>query len=225
MDRTADGGRAAELSRDFDLARVEVGDMRPGERDAAIAVVARAMSTSPMTRAVIRAEPERCYRQLLRLFTRLYQLARRQRPLVARLDGEVIASTNDLVAGSCRFSAGQRLRAAPDMLRASPPVVVRTFRWLNEWERRDPDRPHSHYGPFGVEPALQGRGVGSLVMTEYTRRLDAAGEDAYLETDKPENVALYSRFGFEIVEEAEVLGTPNWFMWRESGARGPALRG
>jgi len=39
------------------------------------------------------------------------------------------------------------------------------------------------------------------VMAEYTRRLDAAGEHAYLETDKPENVALYGRFGFEVLEE------------------------
>ena len=61
-------------------------------------------------------------------------------------------------------------------------------------------------------------------MAEYTRRLDAGGEDAYLETDKPENVALYGRFGFEVVEEAEVLGVPNWFMWREAGADAPATR-
>ena len=199
--------------------------MRPDERDAAIAVVARAMSTSPMTKAVIRAEPERCYPHLVRMFTRLYEVARSQRPLVARLDGRVVASTNDLVAGSCRFDARQRLRALPDVLVTRPAITVRTLRWLAEWESRDPERPHSHYGPFGVEPELQGRGIGSLVLAEYTRRLDAGGEDAYLETDKPENVALYGRFGFEVVEEAEVLGARNWFMWREAGADAPATRG
>ena len=62
------------------------------------------------------------------------------------------------------------------------------------------------------------------MLREYTRRLDEAGEDSYLETEKPENVALYSRFGFEVVEENELLGVRNWFMWREAGARGPALR-
>jgi GNAT superfamily N-acetyltransferase len=208
----------------FELSRVEVGDMRADERDAAVAVVARAMSTSPMTQAVIRKEPELCRRHLTRMFTRLYKTARGQRPLVARLDGRVIASTNDLVGGGCRFGARERLAALPEVIRTPPTITARTLRWLSEWEERDPDRPHSHYGPFGVEPTLQGRGIGSLVMTEYTRRLDAAGEDAYLETDKPENVALYSRFGFEVIEEAEVLGAPNWFMWREAGAGGPALR-
>ena len=57
------------------------------------------------------------------------------------------------------------------------------------------------------------------------RRLDAAGEDSYLETDKPENVALYSRFGFEVIDQAEVLGVANWFMWRRAGVDAPATRG
>ncbi len=208
----------------FELARVEVGDTRPEEVPDAIAVVARAMSTSPMSRVVIRGDDERRFRYLTMFFTRLYKVARHQRPLVARLDGRVIASTNDLVGGACRFSARERLSAVPDLLRSTPAITVRTVRWLNDWEHRDPDAPHSHYGPFGVEPSLQGRGVGSLVMSEYTRRLDQAGEDAYLETDKPENVALYGRFGFEVVEQAEVLGAANWFMWRRAGVDAPASR-
>lgn len=208
----------------IDLAAVEVGDARPEEVGEAIAVVARAMSTSPMPRAVIGPDPARCRRHLSRFFTRLYQVARHQRPLVARLEGRVIASTNDLVGGACRFGARERLRALLDVVVTPPPITVRSLRWLAEWERRDPDAPHSHYGPFGVEPDFQGRGIGSLVMAEYTRRLDAAGEHAYLETDKPENVALYGRFGFEVVEEAEVLGVANWFMWRPAGADAPATR-
>ena len=62
------------------------------------------------------------------------------------------------------------------------------------------------------------------MLREYTRRLDEAGEDSYLETEKPQNVALYSRFGYEVIEEDEVLGVPNWFMWREAGALAPATR-
>jgi ribosomal protein S18 acetylase RimI-like enzyme len=209
----------------FELSRVEVGDMRADERDAAIDVVARAMSTSPMPAAVIRADdPQTRHRHLTRMFTRLYKTARGQRPLVARLDGRVIASTNDLVGGGCRFGARERLAALPDVIATPPAITVRTMRWLAEWEKRDPDRSHAHYGPFGVDPELQGRGIGSAMMTEYTRRLDAAGEDAYLETDKPENVALYSRFGFEVTEEAEVLGVANWFMWRDAGTDAPATR-
>jgi GNAT superfamily N-acetyltransferase len=208
----------------FDLARVEVGDTRSDEIPAAVDVVARAMATSPMPRAVIGPDPERCHRYLTRFFTTLYTHARHQRPLVARFEGRVIASTNDLVGEACRFGPRERIKALPQLVRTPPPLLVRMGRWMADWERRDPDSPHSHYGPFGVDPAYQGRGVGSLVMAEYTRRLDEGGDDAYLETDKPENVALYGRFGFEVVEEAEVLGITNWFMWRPTGADAPATR-
>jgi len=107
---------------------------------------------------------------------------------------------------------------APALLAGGLRGAGRVLAWTSVWEKRDPDRPHSHYGPFGVDPALQGRGVGSLVLAEYTRRLDEGSEDAYLETDKPENVRLYERFGFQVTGEAEVIGVPNWFMWRDARA-------
>jgi len=205
------------------LARIEVGDTRPDEVAAAVAVAARAMCTSPMAYAVLGDDHDRRYRHTHRLFTRLYGLAAHQRPLVARLDGRIVASTNDLVRRACRPGPLDIARTLPALARTGPGAAVRTARWFNDWGRRDPDRPHAHFGPFGVEPELQGRGIGSLVLLEYTRRLDHAGEHSYLETEKPENVALYSRFGFEVVEEDEVLGVHNWFMWREAGATGPAL--
>jgi ribosomal protein S18 acetylase RimI-like enzyme len=59
-------------------------------------------------------------------------------------------------------------------------------------------------------------GIGTKLMRVFSARMDAAGEDAYLETDKPENVRFYERFGFEIVGEQEVLGVPNWFMTRRA---------
>jgi GNAT superfamily N-acetyltransferase len=208
----------------IDLSRVEVGDTRPEEIADAIAVAARAMSTSPMAVAVLGDDRERCRHHLHRFFTRLYRFAANQRPLVARLDGRVIASTNDLVGGACRARSIDKLRSIPALALTGPRSMIRTGKWFSDWEHRDPDRPHAHYGPFGVEPELQGQGIGSIVMREYVRRLDENDEASYLETEKPENVALYQRFGFEVIEEAEVLDVPNWFMWREPGALGPALR-
>jgi ribosomal protein S18 acetylase RimI-like enzyme len=207
-----------------DLSRVEVGDTRPDEVPAAVEVVARALSANPMARALIGPDAEAHYRHTRRFFGRFYDVARHQRPLVARLDGRVVASTNDLVAGACRFGTREGLRMLPDLLRTPPRILGRSLRWQVAWERRDPDGPHAHFGPFGVVPELQGRGIGSLVLSEYTHRLDAAAEDSYLEADKPENVALYGRYGFEVIDETEVLGVRCWFMWRRAGADAPATR-
>jgi len=212
------------VSERADLTRIEVGDTRPEEIGAAVTVAARAMCTSPMAYAVLGDSHDRRYRHTQRFFARMYKLALHQRPLVARLDGRIVASTNDLVDGACRARPVDLIRSLPALALTGPRGAVRTVRWLNDWEHRDPARPHAHFGPFGVEPELQGQGIGSLVLREYTRRLDEAGEHSYLETEKPQNVALYQRFGFEVIAESEFMGVPNWFMWRESGARGPALR-
>ena len=57
------------------------------------------------------------------------------------------------------------------------------------------------------------------MMRVFCARMDAAGEDAYLETDKPVNVGFYERFGFEVVGEEDVLDVPNWFMLRRAEER------
>ncbi len=56
-------------------------------------------------------------------------------------------------------------------------------------------------------------------MRVFSARMDAAGEDADLETDKPINVPFYEGFRFEVVGEQEVLGVPNWFMLRRAEKR------
>jgi ribosomal protein S18 acetylase RimI-like enzyme len=57
-------------------------------------------------------------------------------------------------------------------------------------------------------------GIGSKLMRVFCAQMDAAGEAAYLETDKSINVRFYERFGFEIVGEEQVIGVPNWYMAR-----------
>jgi len=51
-------------------------------------------------------------------------------------------------------------------------------------------------------------------LAALVARFDAAGEAAFLETDKPENVRFYARFGFEVVDEASPFGVRTWFMLR-----------
>ena len=52
-------------------------------------------------------------------------------------------------------------------------------------------------------------------MQRYCETLERTGACGYLETDRPENVSFYRRFGFEIIEEVPVLGVLNYFMWRK----------
>jgi hypothetical protein len=53
-------------------------------------------------------------------------------------------------------------------------------------------------------------------MEHYCEELDRTGDAGYLETDRPENVNFYRRFGFEVTDEVMVLGIPNYLMWRKA---------
>jgi predicted N-acetyltransferase YhbS len=94
--------------------------------------------------------------------------------------------------------------------------------WLGSWATHDPSEPHVHLGPIAVDPEAQGRGIGRHLMQRYTRELDCAGWAGYLETDRPENVAFYERFGFELIETSSVLAVPNYFMLCEAHKTWPA---
>jgi len=60
------------------------------------------------------------------------------------------------------------------------------------------------------------------LMERYCAALDAASAPGYLETDEPRNVTFYQRFGFQVVREAQVIGTTTFFMVRAAGRRRPA---
>ena len=85
---------------------------------------------------------------------------------------------------------------------------------VDEWARRDLAEPHLHLGPLAVDRPLHGKGIGTQILLEHTRRLDEANAVGYLETDKDINVRLYERHGYHVIDEADVIGVHCWFMRR-----------
>jgi ribosomal protein S18 acetylase RimI-like enzyme len=59
---------------------------------------------------------------------------------------------------------------------------------------------------LGVDPSLKRTGVGSALLQDMTARADAKGLPCYLETMKEENLAFYSRHGFQVAAEELVDG-------------------
>jgi ribosomal protein S18 acetylase RimI-like enzyme len=137
-----------------------------------------------------------------------------QQALAARRGGELVGICGRLPPGACRPSPVQGLLMTPALAVGGPLTLVRTLRWVAAWGKRDPDERHEHLGPVAVEPHLQGLGIGSAMLAAHAEALDAQRLTGWLETDKAQNVRFYERFGYEVVEQAEVLGRPNWFMRR-----------
>ncbi|HEX6231923.1 MAG TPA: GNAT family N-acetyltransferase [Jiangellaceae bacterium] len=198
------------------MAGLEGIEIRPLGRealDSAALLAARSMRDNPLQVVAIGQGPERRVRIMHRGFSRLLRLD--GRPTVGAWDGDRlvgVAATAD--PGHCQPSAGERLRLTPTFLMAGR-AAPRLGRWMSAWAKYDPARPHSHLGPVAVDPDLQGRGIGSMLLADYCQRLDQTRMLSYLETDKPENVRLYERFGYAVTADATVIGVTSWFMTRE----------
>jgi GNAT superfamily N-acetyltransferase len=71
-----------------------------------------------------------------------------------------------------------------------------------------PQEPHWYLAMIGVDPARQGRGYGSAILSAALKRCDEEGVIAYLESSNPKNLPLYARFGFEVVGHVQPRDFP-----------------
>lgn len=199
------------------LDQLEVAALDAAETGQVLDVVSRGMRDNPVNVATFGEDPEVRRRRFRKLVAAMFSVSDLSHTLVARSeDGVVVGVCGMVPPGTCRPDLGQQLRLLPSLLSLGPRVAGRLVRWMGAWQRHDPTERHWHLGPLAVDAHLQGQGVGSHMMRAFCARMDAAGEDAYLETDKLVNVRFYERFGFEVVGEQEVLGVPNWFMFRRA---------
>ena len=192
---------------------IVVGDLGRDRLGEAVGVLARGMLDNPMHVAAFGPDPGRRRRALERLFGALFHIKTGE-PICATRDGKVVATTGVAPAGTCQPTGREAARFVPVVAGLGPRAAARTSRWIRAWSNRDLSEPHVHLGPLAVDAGLQGRGIGSKLLAEHCRRLDAASQVGYLETDKEQNVTFYARQGFATIDEATVLGVPNWFMRR-----------
>ena len=82
------------------------------------------------------------------------------------------------------------------------------FAVLEQVGESHPSVPHYYLPAIGVEPMMQGRGYGSALMEKGVTVCDEQRTAAYLESTNPANIALYERFGFEVVGEIRVDDSP-----------------
>jgi GNAT superfamily N-acetyltransferase len=151
-----------------------------------------------------------------------------QRPgLVAWLAQRPVGVLVFAPPGACPVPAEQRMRLRQQVSEVLRPEVAERFlAWRTEWERHEPAQPHWHLGPLATARDQQGQGIGSALLTHFLAQVDAQSGVAYLETDTPRNVKLYTRFGFKVAAESDVLGVHCFYMLRpaHSGTEAPNVR-
>ena len=196
--------------------------LRSDELEEAAQLVGRGMHDNPSNMTVFRV-PDRERRSIamgLFFVPVLKGIYRRGLILGAIRSNRLVGICGMARPGFCQPDVIEKIRVLPAAMIGNPITTpVRILNWVGEWARRDPSEPHWHLGPVAVEPILRGQGIGTAMLNAFCMVVDGTGAPAYLETDKRENVRLYQRFGFSIVESAEVLAVPNWFMSRLSRAQ------
>ena len=133
---------------------------------------------------------------------------------VARVDGEVRGCMHFVSSPNCLPAAEEMPLAMANLLKLIGGAKPQVIKWFARWCRLDPDAPHLHLGPIGVSPEMQGKGLGTALMDRYIERLNRDKLAGYLETDRPENVRFYEKFGFRVMREEQLIGVPTWYMWR-----------
>ena len=194
--------------------KILIEKMRKEGLPQASEVLGKAFATQPSTLAIYRGRSDLARRMQFVFGAMLEYLPGLK--FTAKLDGRIVGVMRMVEWPDCQLTPLRGLRMLPRMMRGGggPGALRRSLKFRGTWAKVDPRKPHWHLDPLGVTPELQGKGVGSQLMEYYCSHIDKLGMAAYHETDRPENVKFYERFGYEVIGEETILDFPNWYFWR-----------
>ncbi|HLX89821.1 MAG TPA: GNAT family N-acetyltransferase [Acidimicrobiales bacterium] len=189
--------------------------LTPAELPAAAGAAARALQDDPTNVASYGDDPLVRLAMVHKLFVDVF--GQTTVPQYGAVAGDCVVAVAGVVAPGRCVGTMMGPMAAEVLAGPEPPLgdPWRASRFWATWALHDLPGEHWHIGPVGVEPALQGMGIGRAVMEGLCAELDEHGRIGWLETNRERNVRFYSALGFEVVDEAVALGVPNWFMRRD----------
>jgi GNAT superfamily N-acetyltransferase len=116
------------------------------------------------------------------------------------------------IAAQVRQSLGALWALTPE-----PRALVDGSKYLLAIEKVHPKEPLWYLNLLVADPSVQRGGVGTALQRSLLDRADGDGLACYLETQNPDNLPYYGRFGYEVVHKLKPVpkGPPLWTMRRE----------
>ncbi len=204
------------MLRSDDQPAPSIGPLTASDLPRAAAVLARAFRDNALNTAVVRSnDPNRRLRSNLHGMRALLPLARTHGYVIsATLDGRVSGVLVAVPPGAFPLPSPPLVSRLRCLLGQGPMVAQRWSEVFELLETQHPQGPHWYLGTIGVDPSLQGRGVGEALLSNWLGEVEASGQPAYLETDTERNVSFYERVGFEVEGEMRILEVRVWRMQR-----------
>jgi ribosomal protein S18 acetylase RimI-like enzyme len=196
------------------VGNVKVFQLRPDEIDQASRLLADSMCTNPNHIAIFQSTNVTALAKQQGMFQMVLQDPNNE-SFVAKADGRILGTMTYASSEHCQLSPGRMLGSMPVLIKLFGCQLLPVLGWRMNWSKHDYRFEHVHFGPLAVDRNFQGRGIGKLLLGHFCSYLDRTAQTGYLETDKLENVTLYERFGFKIIQTDTLFGNPNWFMLRK----------
>lgn len=196
--------------------KIRSGQMpKPGTTVVDEKALALIMLTNPVHLAIFESTDEKAETMQHKMFTSVLKLPACN-IFVAKENGRIVGVMNYYKKGCCQIGPLQTLTMLPGLSVILKAKLSRVLKWKSNWGSHDPKADHFHFGPLAVLPSMQGKDIGSALLTQFCVLADAEGIGSWLETDKEENLPLYEKFGFKVRESDILFGVKNWFMWRDA---------
>ena len=135
----------------------------------------------------------------------------------ARRDGRMVGVSIWLPPGASPVPISRHLRFWRNWLRLgliAPSGLVRAIRAGEALDELHPTEPHWFLSIVAVERERRGTGIGRRLIEAGLAPAHAAGVPVHLDTNRPENLEIYARLGFNVTGEVEALpgAPPAWGM-------------
>ncbi len=193
---------------------IRIVELSKSEIKQAAALLSATMASNPIHLAAFGSSGKQAVKKQQKMFE--YALSQAGKKIYgAKLGGELVGVMCYSSSQCCQLKPLELLGILPKMFFALGRPLLPVLAWQKKWSKHDYPLPHSHFGPLAVSTVHQGKGIGKALLKFFCNYLDETSQLGYLETDKRENVSLYQKFGFKVMEEDTVLGIKNWFMVRE----------
>jgi ribosomal protein S18 acetylase RimI-like enzyme len=192
----------------------EVRLAEAADDDAVVASLVRAFRDDPLMHWAFRTGAGRDHGRAVYFHTAL-ELYRREQAIFILPSG--LGAGIWVPPGKWKLGFWRELLLTPRIMQMLG--VRRFFRGLGALKRMEtfhPDEPHYHLQILGVDPSLQGQGMGGHLLAAGLAHVDRQGVGTFLETANSRNLPLYRRHGFEVIHTYDFgPGSPTtWSMWR-----------